>query len=343
MIVPAGESGYQNPTVVVIIPFYNGSKFIERAVQSVVDQSVHPDEFIVVNDGSEKEEGEFLNILAERFPFKIINKGNGGQGSARNVGVAASTSDFILFLDQDDFFLNDHVEILTKALPHNTKHLGFIYADLHVCDGDGNLFYTHIVKECSPSNPKHSLKELISHDMHVLPSASIINREAFNAVGGFDIQLTGYEDDDLFLRIFRKGYTNDYVDKPVTSWCIHSESTSYSERMARSRQKYFRKLTATFPDDPDRNLYFFRDCIVPRFGRLFILDSITAARRKLDYRPAINNILRDFVLTVCANQNVPIFYKVILRLKVFIITSLPDKLLLVLIDAFRFFRVRSLS
>jgi glycosyltransferase involved in cell wall biosynthesis len=316
-------------TVVVVIPFYNGSKFIERSVQSVLDQSVAPDEFIVVNDGSREEEREFLCALAQRYPFKILDKENGGQGSARNAGVAASTSEFICFLDQDDCYLEEHIEILTESLPRHNKRFGFVYADLQVADGHGNLIFTSIVKEHSASNPKHSLVDLLSHDMFVLPSASIINRKAFEAVGGFDSQFMGYEDDDLFLRIFRKGYANYYVDRPVTVWCMHSGSTTYSVRMSRSRFRYFKKLMATFPDDPDLNFYYFRDCIVPRFGPSFIYDSLKAARKKLDYRPEINDILREYALIVCANRSVGVFRKITAKLAAFVLTSFPRWFLLI--------------
>lgn len=72
--------------VAVVIPFYNGSKYIERAVESVLAQSVPPAEFIVVNDGSSESERDFVHELAHRKSFKVIDQPNGGQGSARNTG-----------------------------------------------------------------------------------------------------------------------------------------------------------------------------------------------------------------------------------------------------------------
>jgi glycosyltransferase involved in cell wall biosynthesis len=336
------SAAHARATVVVIIPFYNGSKFIERSVRSVLDQTVPADEFIVVNDGSKEEEQAFLYELTERYPFKILNKENGGQGSARNAGVAASTSEFICFLDQDDYYLENHIEILTKSLPHDDKHVGFVYADLHRADCDGNLVFAGIVKESSPPNPKRSLTDLLSKDMHVLPSASIIKRKAFEAVGGFDPQLMGYEDDDLFLRIFHKGYTNYYVDRPVTVWRANGESTSYSVRMSRSRFRYFKKLVSAFPDNPDLGLSFFRDYIVPRFSRLFIIESIRAAMSELDYRREDNDILREYVSIVCANRNVTMSCKVRLRLTAFVLTSFPTWFLRICQKTARFAIVRSL-
>jgi GT2 family glycosyltransferase len=88
--------------------------------------------------------------------------------------------------------------------------------------------------------------------MFVLPSATVLSRTAFNAVGGFGERLSGYEDDDLFLRIFRAGFANVFIDRGVTRWRIHTGSAWYSARMGVSRMIYFRKLLAEFPDDPPR-------------------------------------------------------------------------------------------
>lgn len=311
------------PAVVVIIPFYNGANWVERAIRSVVAQTVQPDEFIIVNDGSKPEERAALGKMAEKYPFRIIDKENGGQGSARNLGVAQSTSDFICFLDQDDFYLENHIEILTDNLPEKDARLGFVYADLHIADGDGGLIFTSSVKEHSPSNPKKSLIDLLRSDMFVLPSASIITRKAFEAVGGFDDQFMGYEDDDLFLRIFRKGFTNYYVDEPVTVWCIHGESTSYSVRMSRSRFKYFMKLSQQFPDNPDRGLYFFRDCIAPRFGQAFLADAVKATTKKSPDKRELVEFLTRYAQILRQSKHIRRKLKLKFTLIAFVLASSP--------------------
>ncbi|MEP9385691.1 glycosyltransferase family A protein [Mesorhizobium sp. KR9-304] len=263
--------------VVVVIPFYDGSKFIRRAVESVLSQTMPPAEFVVVNDGSKPEEAAFLQALAEEMHFKVLDKDNGGQGSARNAGVAATSSPYVCFLDQDDLFLPDHIEVLRKAVSPDSR-FGWAYADLIEADGDAQVVRTATVKAYT-MHPKADVFRLIREDMFVLPSASIISRPAFEAVEGFDPQFMGYEDDDLFLRMFRAGYTNIFVDRPVTIWCMHSASTSFSIRMSRSRFRYFKKLLQTFPNDPPRNRFVLRDQLIPRFHRAFIGEAFQAICR----------------------------------------------------------------
>ena len=292
------------PSVVVVIPFYNGSRFIERAITSVFAQTVPADEVIVVNDGSRIEEREALVKLANQYPFRIVDKENGGQGSARNAGVAASASNFVCFLDQDDFYLENHIEILVAGIPAEDPRFGFVYADLYEADGDGNIVRTSMVKESSEQNPKRDILNLLRHDMHVLPSAALISRRAFEAVEGFDPQFMGYEDDDLFLRIFRKGFSNYFLDRAVTVWCIHVESTSFSIRMIRSRYRYFKKMVSLFPDEPQRERYYLRDCFVPRFGRVFADQAIASIKLDNEYRAELIEYYREFADLALANRYV---------------------------------------
>ena len=265
------------PDVAVVIPYYNGSKYIRRAVDSVLKQTVAPAEFVVVNDGSKPEEAAFLHGLADEMGFAVFNQENGGQGSARNTGVAATSSPYICLLDQDDFFLQKHIEILRKAVQDDAG-FGWAYADLMEADGEGNILRSSMIKTHS-SHPKTDIFNMLSGDMFVLPSASIISRTAFETVQGFDPQFMGFEDDDLFLRMFRAGFTNSFIDQPVTVWCINSESTSYSIRMCRSRWRFLKKIYDAFPSDPVRHRFIMRDLLVPRFQNNIVGEAFHAVIR----------------------------------------------------------------
>ena len=298
---PDRDLARPQPDVAVVIPFFDGSKFIRRAVDSVLSQTKPPAEFVVVNDGSKPEEAAFLQALAEELHFTVLDKENGGQGSARNAGVAATSSPFVCFLDQDDLFLPDHIEVLRNAVSPDSR-FGWAYADLMEADGDAQVVRTSVVK-AHTAHPKTDVFSLIKEDMFVLPSASIIARPAFEAVGGFDPQFMGYEDDDLFLRIFRAGYTNLFVDRPVTIWCMHSASTSFGIRMSRSRFRYFRKLLQTFPNDPDRNRFVLRDLLVPRFHKAFMGEAFQAICRPHSARGAVFGPHLDELLKIATDYS----------------------------------------
>ena len=318
----------KDKSVAVIIPFFNGVQWVERAIQSVLSQTIKPNEFIIVNDGSSAKEKDAIEFLKSKYQFQLAHKENGGQGSARNFGASISHSNYLCFLDQDDFYLPTHIEDLVNALPSNDPLFGFVYADLYVADVDGKIIFSDCVRERGP-HPKRSIVDLIQRDMFVLPSASIISKEAFDMVNGFDLQFMGYEDDDLFLRIYRSGYSNYFLDKAVTVWCIHSESTSYSIKMVRSRFKYFKKLTESFPDDHSRALYFFRDCIMPRFTKPFILEAIQSLKTKNLNSQEIIQMLKDYSVVVSKNPYVSEKQKYKLKSLVWMLDTLPPKLVLI--------------
>jgi glycosyltransferase involved in cell wall biosynthesis len=276
-----------------VIAYYNGSAFIDRAVESVYAQTVPFQEVIIVDDGSKESEAEYLDSISERYPVIIHRKVNGGQGSARNQGVQLAKSDYVCFLDQDDFFLPRHNQILLGGVDADDPMFGWVYGDLYEADGDGAICRTGMIKEHS-RHPKTSIMDLVRGDMFILPSASLVSRRAFLDVGGFDEQFTGYEDDDLFLRMFRKGWSNVYIDRSVTVWCIHSGSTSYSVKMSRSRFRYIKKLASMFPDDPAKARYFFRDLIMPRFSSLLLLDLDRAVAASSQHAAELLEIVRQY-------------------------------------------------
>jgi glycosyltransferase involved in cell wall biosynthesis len=270
------DLGARDLSIVAIIPLYNGAKYIERAVRSVWAQTRLGDEVIVVNDGSTDGGPEIVERLADEGPIKVLHKPNGGQSSARNYGVAHSKSSLIAFLDQDDVWYPNHLaELIEPFQKQKGLPLGWVYSDIDEIDESGHLLRRSILasmravfsspRATAPEHPKRTLIGCLKHDMFILPSASLISRTAFETVGGFDERLSGYEDDDLFLKMFRASFENIFIDRPLSQWRIYDVSTSYTERMSRSRQIYLQKLLQEYPDDLHRSLYYRRDYIAPRF------------------------------------------------------------------------------
>jgi hypothetical protein len=159
-------------------------------------------------------------------------------------------------------------------------------------DESGGMMRHSILTGSPVEHPKRTLVACLSQEMFVLPSASLISRGSFEAVGGFDERLCGYEDDDLFLRMFRAGYGNIFLSESLSAWRIHAGSTSYTERMAKSRRIYMAKLIDLFPDDRHRGLRYLTHCIAPRFLRCHVFAYMQAFRVKdiKQMRARINDI-----------------------------------------------------
>jgi glycosyltransferase involved in cell wall biosynthesis len=269
-------------TIAAVIPLYNGADFIEDAIQSVIRQTVPVDELIVVDDGSTDNGPTIVERLARSNKITFLRKSNGGQSSARNLAIRHTKCSHTAFLDQDDIWYDDHIDLLRKPfLEDRRQNLGVVYGNLDHINKDGCMIAYCCLDKVPTKHPKTSLQQCLEYDLFILPSASLISNEAMTSVGLFDERLSGYEDDDLFTRMFFAGYRSIYINIAVTKWRIYRSSSSFSPRMAKSRLVYFKKQLQLFPDDPDIQISWSRDVIAPRFMRI-VYDEFEQATRNGD-------------------------------------------------------------
>jgi glycosyltransferase involved in cell wall biosynthesis len=218
--------------------------------------------------------------MARKHPLiTLLHKPNGGQSSARNFGVAHSKSALIALLDQDDYWYPDHLEKLRQPYKKD-RHgkVGWVYSDLDRINEAGNLFCRRFLSTLGTVHPKEHIYGCLQEDMFILPSASLISRTAFESVHGFDERLVGYEDDDLFLRMFRTSWQNVFIQTPLSAWRIFPSSTSYTTRMTKSRMIYLDKLIQLFPDERKNLVFYVRDLIAPRFTRTLLAEIYIASQ-----------------------------------------------------------------
>ena len=111
----------------VIVPVYNVEQYLERCVDSIINQTYTNLEIILVNDGSTDNSGKLCDELAKKDErIRVIHKENGGLSDARNRGIDEAESDLVGFIDSDDYIDNDMYEVLLRNL-NDTD------ADLSMC------------------------------------------------------------------------------------------------------------------------------------------------------------------------------------------------------------------
>ena len=104
------------PKVSVIIPVYNAEKYIERCIISVINQSFKDWELILVDDGSKDHSATIIgNYMQKDARIFCFHKDNGGASSARNYGIEAATSDWLAFVDADDYLNTDYLQSLIQV------------------------------------------------------------------------------------------------------------------------------------------------------------------------------------------------------------------------------------
>jgi glycosyltransferase involved in cell wall biosynthesis len=233
--------------IAVIIAFYNEVGFLRKALDSVSKQSMCPDEIVVVDDGSCIEVQNELKQLCSLYEVRLVNKQNGGQSSARNLGVASTRAPLVSFLDQDDQMFFNHLETLYRAFGEGpiAEKTGFTYGGVSRVDTEGNLLQKYFgpTFDFSKDLP---LAKCLGRNLNVLPSALMIRREAFERVGGFDEALRGYEDDDLIIRLKIEGYRGSFAEQPIGNWLTNPGSSSNQETMHESKLLFYLKWSGVF-------------------------------------------------------------------------------------------------
>jgi len=183
-----------SPTVSVIIPAYNAEKTILDTIKSVENQSFSNFEIIVINDGSTDKTLELISDLGDPR-IKIFSYANGGLSTARNRGISRAKGEFIAFLDADDLWTSDKLELQMQALCENPE-AAVAYSWTLVMDEDGQ----HLSSGVSASFEGDVYQHLLVGNFVASGSNVMLHRRVIEMVGDFDPELKSSEDWDYWLR-----------------------------------------------------------------------------------------------------------------------------------------------
>ena len=182
------------PEVSVIIPTFNRSEKVVRAVSSVLNQSFQDFEIILVDDGSTDNTHEALSKYMSAIHY-IKQPKNMGVSASRNRGIRSSVSPWIAFLDSDDYWLKEKLSVQMEFVDQNPHTVACQTEEIWIKNGRRvNPKKRH--RKPSGNIYAQSLKLCL-----VSPSSVIIKRSLFEDVGLFDETLPAAEDFDLWLRI----------------------------------------------------------------------------------------------------------------------------------------------
>lgn len=189
----------------VVIPAYNSAGFIEKALDSVRNQSFTNYEVIVVNDGSTDNTESVLLAYSNKygqFPLSVMSQPNKGIGGARNSGVFSAQGEFIAFLDSDDSWLPEKLEKIFKFLQAHHD----VDVACHYETEINNNGAKRLLKYGAISNG-NSYEDLLFNGNRLSPSATVVRREMAQAIGGFsdEPKFNSAEDYEFWLRLAKEG------------------------------------------------------------------------------------------------------------------------------------------
>ncbi len=180
------------PGISLIIPVYNAGRYLREAIDSVLNQTMKPRQFIVVDDGSTDDSLEILRSYGAALT--VITQANGGTSAARNRGLAEADQPLIAFLDNDDRFMPDKLQRQSQCLSQHPEAM--------LCLCRARAFWSPEV----PLSARRSA-DLTPQFRPGQPSTWLVRREVFERAGAFSTQPEHHfiEGSELYLRIEHAG------------------------------------------------------------------------------------------------------------------------------------------
>ncbi len=199
----------------VVIPYFNASNFILKALNSVANQTLKPEELILIDDGSSDDVKSLLRDLKYPFDLRLLrNETNRGRSFSRNLGVKEARCPFVAFLDADDMYDKHHLEVLSSV------EADLVYDIVRTfIDEEDNIL--RVSKKTYKDKSSMILGGLVGY-----PSSMMVKKETFLY---FDETLHQREDWELFLRYYKKGLSIEILDKNSTLIREHRKRTSRSK------------------------------------------------------------------------------------------------------------------
>lgn len=209
----------------VIVPVYKAEKYLNRCVESVVNQTYRDLEIILVDDGSPDRSPELCDIWARKDKrIKVIHKKNGGASSARNMGLNVAMGDYVAFVDADDYISRDMFEVMSDAAVRNKVDVVSCGRVRVGVNGNTELF-TLNQEKCFSG--KEALKEFFKGTCFDDASwDKLYCRELFSNLRFKE----GETNEDLVPAVRILGSCNKVVHtgKPLYFYCENSESVTGS-------------------------------------------------------------------------------------------------------------------
>jgi len=265
--------GIENPSaakdgITVVIPTFNREELLKRAIVSALNQTVKPEQVIVVDDGSTDGTPEMCGKFAHSIEY--VRQANAGAAEARNHGIRLARHEWIAFLDSDDYWTPTHLERMLAAIKDTFGQASFYFSDVFMDNGtrDATLWSRIGFKvEGSCQLSPDATDWMLSRGVPASIQSTVFNAAVLKASGGFDGRFEVMEDTELFLRLGIGGnvcavntvgcfYTAD--DK--THNRLTTKVNAWTENHGKCSCRLWRLVDSQFPNlDPSRRKIIFNN------------------------------------------------------------------------------------
>ncbi|NHF68292.1 glycosyltransferase [Xanthomonas hortorum] len=260
---PSGRASW--PLVSVLIPAYNHARFVQRCLDSVLDDPYPCKEIVIIDDGSSDATGEkiaqWIATHGHRLPVQFVQRDNRGVAATLNELALRARGDYLRLGASDDYLLAGGLDAQVRYLRAHPQKLAVI-GDACVVDQHGQLLHGSAMRDLHRVDTdlyrsEPGIRRAVIQQWAVSGAVALLRRSAFDARTGWDESLR-IEDWDFFLRLAARNALG-FVDVPVCAYRLHGNNLSKTANvrarianLSESRQVALR--CAELFDEPERSL-----------------------------------------------------------------------------------------
>lgn len=212
----------------IVLPTYNGARFLKRAIESVIAQTEKNWELIIVNDCSTDNTLEIADEYAEKDKrIKVIsNKTNKKLPASLNTGFEEAKGTYLTWTSDDNYYLPEALKVMKEKLDNDTA-ISFVYADMDLIDEED-----HFIRRQKLKSPDRLFEGCC------IGACFLYRRRIWEELGGYREDLFCAEDYEYWMRIFTSGFRMFHLPQVLYRYAINSGSLSAT------RQDLVQKRTA---------------------------------------------------------------------------------------------------
>jgi len=219
------------PVVTVYITNYNYENYIEQAIESVLSQTFHQYEIIIIDDGSTDGSRDIIKRYIGRRNVRVIFQENKGLNASSNIAVRAARGKYVMRLDADDYLDENAILVMVNKM-ESSSDLSLVFADYYYVDKDGNV---------TGQERRHDFNEAVTLlDQPAHGACTLVRRDCLLEVGSYNANFTCQDGWDLWLKMTERFKVGN-VNLPLFYYRHHGKNlTTDSERILRTRADIMR-------------------------------------------------------------------------------------------------------
>lgn len=210
-----------NPAVSIILPAFNRLKYLRPAVDSVLAQSFHDWELLIADDGSGHETRDYLRALHDGHRIRVLPLDHtGNPARVRNAALREATGEYIAFLDSDDVWTPDKLQIQVSRL-NSAGGFQWSYTAFSLIDSEGRAIVRPGAERSGPFIG-NTLDRLVREEALIVTPSVLVGRRLIEKTGGYNEKLRACEDYELWMRLASHAEA-DFIDQPLVRVRRHQE------------------------------------------------------------------------------------------------------------------------